>query len=102
MAFGMMFFRARSLESVNDMLTQIFTNFHPEIAPQFIEGYLLIVIIMAAGYLLHFMPSRWGDSLQRGYTALPLLLQAIILAIVLLVIIQVRQSDIVPFIYLQY
>ncbi len=102
MAFGMMFFRSRSMENVRDMLTQIFTNFHPEIAPQFVEGYLLIVIIMAAAYILHFMPDRWSNALQRGYIALPLLLQAIILAIVLLVIIQVRQSDIVPFIYLQY
>lgn len=90
------------MENVRDMLTQIFTNFHPEIATQFVEGYLLIVIIMAAAYILHFMPDRWSNALQRGYIALPLLLQAIILAIVLLVIIQVRQSDIVPFIYLQY
>ena len=102
MALGMMFFRSRSIENVRDMLSQIFTNFHPEIASQFIEGYLLIVVIMAAGYIMHFMPSRWTERLKQGYTALPLLLQAIILAIVILVIIQVRQSDIVPFIYLQY
>lgn len=54
------------------MLTQIFTNFHPEIATQFVEGYLLIVIIMAAAYILHFMPDRWSTPSNAGYIALPL------------------------------
>ncbi len=102
MAFGMMFFRARSLEQVSEMLTQITSNFHADVAPQFVEGYLLIVIIVAAAYVIHFLPGRFGEALKRRYTALPLVVQAVILAIVLLVVIQVRQSDIVPFIYLQY
>ncbi len=102
MAFGMMFFRARSLEQVSEMLTQITSNFHADVAPQFVEGYLLIVIIVAAAYVIHFLPDRFGEALKRRYTALPLVVQAVILAIVLLVVIQVRQSDIVPFIYLQY
>lgn len=61
------------MENVRDMLTQIFTNFHPEIATQFVEGYLLIVIIMAAAYILHFCltagvtPSNAATSLSHSF-----------------------------------
>lgn len=101
-AFGMIFFRAESMEHVTDMLTQITTNFHISVAPQFIEGYLLIVIIMAIGLLLHFAPHKWTLALQSRYNRIPVVFQGIILAAVVFLIIQVRQSDIVPFIYLQY
>ncbi len=51
---------------------------------------------------MHFAPRRWSDTLRDHYIALRPIWQAVILAIVLLVIIQVRSSRIVPFIYLQY
>lgn len=102
MAFGFMFFRARSMAHVHDMVDQMLHNFHFAVAPQFFSGYLMIVLAMAAGYLMHFAPKNWSTSLENRYGRLPLLLQSIIFAILLLVIIQVRQSDIVPFIYLQY
>lgn len=101
-AFSFVFFRARSLEAVKDMGYQIFHDFHISVAPQFIEGYLLIVLVMLGAYLMHFAPEKWTEKLKNGYAALPLILQALVLAIIILVVIQVRGSDIVPFIYLQY
>lgn len=101
-ALGFMFFRARSLESVGEMLTQIAYDFHPEIAAQFVESYLLIVLAIAGGFLLHFAPSRWNDHLKNHMERTPAVAQAFVLAIALIIIIQVRQSDIVPFVYLQY
>ena len=101
-AVGFMFFRARSMEHVGQMVGQIFTNFHVSVAPQLIEGYLAVMLLMLAGYLMHFAPRRWSDTLRDHYIALRPIWQAVILAIVLLVIIQVRSSRIVPFIYLQY
>lgn len=101
-ALGFMFFRAESMEKVGDMVRQIFTNFHISVAPQFIEGYLMIFLAILFGYAMHFAPSRWNNRLQSTFHNSGPWLQAIILAIILLVIIQVRQSDIVPFIYLQY
>ncbi|MDE5744066.1 MAG: MBOAT family protein, partial [Paramuribaculum sp.] len=101
-AISFVFFRARSLETVRDMANQIFHNFHISVAPQFIEGYLMIVIAIVGAYLMHFAPERWTHKLKSAYIAMPLIFQAIILAIIILVIIQVRSSEIVPFIYLQY
>ncbi len=101
-AVAFMFFRAPSLDYVVMMWHQIFNDFHLSVAPQFIEGYLSIVVLMLIGYVIHVMPSRFTKRIQSAFEGCPILAQAIILAIVVLVVIQVRQSDIVPFIYLQY
>lgn len=101
-AISFVFFRARSLETVRDMANQIFHNFHLSVAPQFIEGYLMIVIAIVGAYLMHFAPEKWTHKFKGIFSAMPLVLQAIVLAIIILIIIQVRSSEIVPFIYLQY
>ena len=101
-AISFMFFRASSLDTVKDMTGQIIHNFHISVAPQFVSGYLMIVLIMTGAYLMHFAPERWTIRLKSRFVSLSPILQTIILAIVLFLIIQVRQSDIVPFIYLQY
>lgn len=101
-AVAFMFFRAPSLDSVAMMWHQIFNDFHLSVAPQFGEGYFSIVILMLIGYVVHVMPSRFTKRIQTAFENYPIIAQAIILAIVVFVVIQVRQSDIVPFIYLQY
>ncbi len=101
-AISFMFFRARSMEAVGDMTRQIVGDFHFSVAPQFVTGYLLVVLALVGGYLMHFAPASWTDRLRNRYIALPLIIQAVILALVIFLIIQVRSSEIVPFVYLQY
>lgn len=101
-AVTFMFFRAPSLEDVGMMWRQIIFDFHLSVAPQFVEGYLTIVLLMVAGYVIHISPSWITSQPRRLFESSPAIVQAIILAVVILVVIQVRQSDIVPFIYLQY
>jgi len=97
-----MLFRARSLEDVGMMWHQIIYDFHLSVAPEFVSSYLAIVVAMGVGYFVHILPSRITSPLKQGFMASPILLQSIMLAIALFVAIQVRSSDIVPFIYLQY
>ena len=97
-----MFFRSDSMEKVKQMTHQILHDFHPEVVPQFLDGYFLIVVTIIVGFVLHFSPKRWTEKLKHGFSASPLIIQAIILAAAIFLIIQVRQSEIVPFIYLQY
>lgn len=102
MAFGFMFFRSESMEKVGDMITAITTDFHPEVWNQILDGYFMIVIAILIGFLLHFSPKGWTEKLRDSFTAQSLIVQGIILALIILAIIQVRSSDLVPFIYLQY
>lgn len=97
-----MLFRSKSMDDFYMMWHQIVYDFHLSVAPQFINGYLTIVIAMTAGYLLHMAPSAWAARLKLSFMRTPMFLQAVLLAAVVIAVIQVRSSDIVPFIYLQY
>ena len=99
---GFTFFRASGPEALGDMARQIFTDFRPGVAAQFAEAYLMIVAALAAGYFLHFTPRTWTTGAVRVYAEMPLMAQAVLLSVVLFLVIQTRQSDLVPFIYLQY
>ncbi|MEE0977979.1 MAG: MBOAT family O-acyltransferase [Muribaculaceae bacterium] len=101
-AFGFMFFRSESMEKVGEMMHQILFSFHADVAPQFLDGYLLIVIAIVAGYALHFTPHAWFEWTRKHFSQIPYVWQALVVALIILVIIQVRSSDLVPFIYLQY
>ena len=99
---GFTLFRAPSLETVGDIATQVWNDFHIEVAPQFVESYILIVAAIAAGYLMHFTPKSWTTGTVRVYDSLPIVLQSVFLAALLFIVIQTRQSELVPFVYLQY
>ncbi|MCM1337886.1 MAG: MBOAT family protein [Candidatus Amulumruptor caecigallinarius] len=101
-AISFVFFRSRSLDDAAAMGKQIVSDFHLSVAPQFVEGYLFIVLAILLGYFMHLAPGSWSTAVKRLLDRTPLVLLAVILALVIILIIQVRQSDIVPFIYLQY
>lgn len=99
---GFTIFRADSLDTLGRIGHQIFNDFHLSVAPQFIEGYLMIVLAIVAALFLHMSPRQWSLNASAIYSSTPLIIQGLILAAVLFFVIQVRSSDIVPFIYLQY
>ncbi len=102
MVVGFTIFRAPSMQTVSEIATQIFTNFHLSVAPQFIEGYAMIVLAMFLGLAAHMAPRRWTLSASGAYVTMPVYWQAALLAAALFFVVQARQSEIVPFIYLQY
>ena len=99
---GFTLFRAPDLETVAVMGQQIFGDFHLSVLPQFVEGYILIVGALVASMAAHFTPRSWTTGTAIVYEVMPVAFQAAILALVIFLVIQTRQSEIVPFIYLQY
>lgn len=87
---------------IETMFGQIVNDFRPEIIPQFIDAYFTIVVLIVGGYLLHFVPQSVTNKAKHTFTLCHPLIQTIILAIVLFLVIQTRQSDLVPFVYMQY
>ena len=99
---GFTLFFSLYLETVAVMGQQIFGDFHLSVLPQFVEGYILIVGALVASMAAHFTPRSWTTGTARVYEVMPVAFQAAILALVIFLVIQTRQSEIVPFIYLQY
>lgn len=100
--FCWIFFRNQSFENSLVMIGRIFTDFHPELFVQMITGYKGVFILMLAGYLLHFCPDRWQQWAERGVVRLPLIGQALLLVALIYCVVQVKSSDIQPFIYFQF
>lgn len=60
------------------------------------------VCLMGIGYLLHFAPDSWQNACCRGVVKLPLLGKALLLVVLIYLVIQIKSSDIQPFIYFQF
>lgn len=99
---GWIFFRNTTFEASLTMIQQVFTAFHPELAGQLFAGYWEVFELMAVGYLLHWCPDSWQEACTKGMIRLPLIFQALILILLIFLVIQVKSSDIQPFIYFQF
>lgn len=99
---GFAIFRADSPDTLVAMATQIAGDFHASVASQFVESYMLIVVAIGAAILMHYCPRSWSADLSSVYTSVPVVIQGILLAVVIFFVIQASQSELVPFIYLQY
>lgn len=99
---GFAFFRAESMDKIMQMAHQIFYNFHLSVAPQFLSGYMVIVLAMATAYIAHITPKSWTTGATQLYISMSVVWQALLVTLVIFLVIQTRQSDLVPFIYLKY
>ena len=99
---GWLVFRADSMQSVGLMLHQIFSAFNSELIPQVVAGYSGAFLLIAIGYLLHAVPDR-GDHWLRGViTRAPMGWQVGMLVGMIWLVMQIKSSDIQPFIYFQF
>ena len=100
--FCWIFFRNADFHNSMDMLNQIFTAFRPQLFPQLIEGYWRVFALMAVGFLLHFAPDSWENAVCRGVIKLPFLGKALVMVAMIYLVIQMKSSEIQPFIYFQF
>ena len=100
--FSWLFFAGSSFESSAAMLTQIFTNFQPQLITQFVAGYPEVTALMALGFVLHFLPTRLNERTEALMGRTPSILLAVLLALTIIWVIQVKGSEIQPFIYFKF
>lgn len=100
--FCWIFFRAEDMQIALQVILQIFTSFHPEIALQFLLGYPEVIGLMIFGYLLHFLPVSWKENAQKLFTSSHWSVQAIVLTVCFVIVYQFMGSGIKPFIYFQF
>ena len=96
------FFRNKEFAESITMITQIVTNFHAELLPQLITGYWKVMALIALGYALHFAPDSLEQRCKRAFSRLPIASYLVMLIVMVVLIIQIKSSDIQPFIYFQF
>lgn len=100
--FSWLMFRAESMQTVTLMLHQIFFDFNAPVIPQVLTGYTAVFAFIAAGYALHFVPARIDERIRNGVTQAPMALQVLLMAAMIWSVMQIKSSDIQPFIYFQF
>lgn len=100
--FCWIFFRNADFATSVDMLRQIFTVFRPQLLPQLLAGYWEVFALMGLGYVLHFLPDSWERACTKTVIRLPLLGKAVLMIALIYLVIQMKSSDIQPFIYFQF
>ncbi len=100
--FGWLMFRAESIQTVTLMLHQIAFNFNAAMIPQVLSGYAGVFVLIGCGYLLHLLPAKIDGVAQRFVVHTPMIFQVLLAAVMIWCVMQIKSSDIQPFIYFQF
>lgn len=84
------------------MLTQMFTKFNPDVLPDVFMAYKYVFALMAFALLTHWLPDSWQNSCIKALQKTGVVGAAVALSVVIFIIMQVKSSDIQPFIYFQF
>lgn len=100
--FCWIFFRAGDMESVRIILTQITGNFSPGNWSAVFVGYLNVFLLIAAGYLVHFLPEPAKESYRGVFIKIPVPVQMAVIMIIAVLLYAMRSTDTMPFIYFRF
>jgi D-alanyl-lipoteichoic acid acyltransferase DltB (MBOAT superfamily) len=100
--FCWIFFRAESMEDVSIMLRQICTNFSPGSYLTVLPAYGQVFLLIAVGYLVHFLPEKVKESYRGFFIRTPLAGQLVFLLLLAVVLWQMRSTAVMPFIYFRF
>lgn len=100
--FCWIFFRAQDLNTVYGMLSQVWYNFEPQIFSAFLDGYAAVVFWIGLGFMLHLLPASLDRQTQLALTRMPLIFKALAIVLVAALVLQVKSSEVQPFIYFQF
>ncbi len=96
------FFRASDMTTATEIISQIFTDFDASLIPAVLSGYWKVFTLMALGYLMHFLP-RLDEERGLGLMKkMPLAIKIVVTVVVIWVVMQMKSSEIQPFIYFQF
>jgi len=101
-SFCWIFFRAQDMDTVRLMLNQIFDNFSPGSYMDVLPAYASVFLLMAVGYIIHFLPDRIKESYRGLFIRIPVALQIVVIMFVAILLFRMRTTDIIPFIYFRF
>jgi D-alanyl-lipoteichoic acid acyltransferase DltB (MBOAT superfamily) len=91
------FFRASSFENADLVFARLgsLTFHHQNLPPS-------LLLVLALGFLTHYWPKSWFDTVRQRFVVAPGLVQGLALFAVAVVLRHMATSDAVPFVYFQF
>ena len=101
-SFCWIFFRAPDMNSAMIMLRQITGSFSPGSYLTVLPAYSSVFMLIIAGYLIHFLPEKIKESYRGFFIRVPLVAKLAVIMIVAVLLLQMRTTDVMPFIYFRF
>jgi len=101
-SFCWIFFRAQDMDTALLMLKQIAENFSPGSWLTVLPAYSSVFLLMGAGYFIHFLPERIKESYRGLFIRIPLPAQFAVVLFVAVFLVQMRTTEVMPFIYFRF
>jgi D-alanyl-lipoteichoic acid acyltransferase DltB (MBOAT superfamily) len=101
-SFCWIFFRAQDMHYVSMILNQVFLDFLPSSFAPLMSAYTGVFALMAAAYLIHFLPEKLKESYRGLFIRIPLAMQMVIVLMIAFLLYHMRTTEIIPFIYFRF
>jgi D-alanyl-lipoteichoic acid acyltransferase DltB (MBOAT superfamily) len=101
-SFCWIFFRAPDMNNAVLMLKQIGENFSPGSYLTVLLAYSSVFILMAVGYIIHLLPERIKESYRGLFIKTPLIAQLAVVMLIAVLLLRMRTTDVMPFIYFRF
>ncbi len=102
-AFAWIFFRAPTFGAAADVLGRIGQiDFMAEHWLTVVAAYKNVLIVLLAGFVTHFTPDGVTRRLRELFTAMPVIVKASVVGLVLWLVQATASSEVQPFIYFQF
>lgn len=102
--FTRIWFRLEKDGAPAQMLGQIWNNFelNQQSISILLDGFDIALLIMLIGYTLHWLPGKTKLFGEKVFTRLPIYIQSIVVAIILIFVYQAFSDTFKPFVYFQF
>ena len=102
-AFCWIFFRAKDFTGALGLIHNIGNvTYDPEQWQTIVMGYKNVFLLMAIGYVWHFLPDGFSNTLRQWFYKTPLVAKAMVLGLVFWLVYAAASAGPQPFIYFQF
>ncbi len=101
-SFTRIFFRSDSLDTVNLIFDRITNHLGLELIFDVIRGYWVVFMVIALGYLIHWIPERNKQAYRERFAGLSVPAMATTVVVAVFCIYQLISGEMQPFIYFQF
>ncbi|WP_108867902.1 MBOAT family O-acyltransferase [Aquimarina aquimarini] len=100
--FTRIYFRGNSMDHINRFYQQVITNMDWQNALAVLWEYRIVFIVMALGYITHWLPYRTKDWAENVFVKSNIVIKALVAMVVAILCYQTYAADFQPFIYFQF
>lgn len=101
-SYTRVFFRSQTLDNAIKMNEKLFSAWQTDYILPITQHYADVLILLAFGYIIHWMPEKWREKIYSLIYKIPVVLMIVITCVVVLLLYQLMTTESKPFIYFQF